>query len=110
MQLYTQSDFGQACKDKGGDKDDGDVLKEDEGRELVRVLAKLKWQNDVRGGPDPNSTLGSANYTTGNSALPLYNTVNANSLPSPVAQNISDLIENSPDGAQTWPQGSHRPY
>ena len=42
MQLYTQSDFGQACKGKGGDKDDGDILKEDEGRELVRVLAKLK--------------------------------------------------------------------
>ena len=42
MQLYTLSDFGQACKDKGGDKDDGDILKEDEGRELVRVLAKLK--------------------------------------------------------------------
>ena len=42
MQLYNQSDFGQACKGKGGDKDDGDILKEDEGRELVRVLAKLK--------------------------------------------------------------------
>ena len=42
MQLYTQSDFGQACKDKGGEEDDGDILKEDEGRELVRVLAKLK--------------------------------------------------------------------
>ena len=25
MQLYTQSDFAQACKDKGGEEDDGDV-------------------------------------------------------------------------------------
>ena len=42
MQLYTLSDFGQACKDKGGDKDDGDVLKEDEGRDVGQGVGKVE--------------------------------------------------------------------